>query len=182
MASGVSLSQLDLSQLKGKQVMGLNRSVLIYPQPDYHCVMDLRLFKKYPELLSNVKQLFTLKDRPYGTEIEFLGGEGFCRNLENGIYSGYTVSYFALQIAAYMGFKKIIYLGLDLKNLGNQTHFFGHDFHSANHNNTEFPKLIKMMEYGAQLLSDSGIKIYNCSPIAKLNGIPYIDFNEALFL
>ena len=71
MASGVSLSQLDLSQLKGKQVMGLNRSVLIYPQPDYHCVMDLRLFKKYPELLSNVKQLFTLKDRPYGTEIEF---------------------------------------------------------------------------------------------------------------
>jgi len=97
----------------------------------------------------------------------------------------HTKIYFNLICRAFKAIEDFFrrpYLGLDLKNLGNQTHFFGHDFHSANHNNTEFPKLIKMMEYGAQLLSDSGIKIYNCSPIAKLNGIPYIDFNEALFL
>jgi len=180
MASGVSLSQLDLSKLKGKMVIGLNRSVLIYPNPNYHCVMDLRLFKQYSELLESVPELFTFKDRPFGTELELIAAEGFSWNLENGIYSGYIVSYFALQIAVFMGFKNIFYLGLDLKNVGEKTHFFGHDFHSANHDRTEFPKMIKMMEYGAETLRDSRIKVYNCSPISQLKGFPFMSYEEAL--
>jgi len=182
MASGTSLSLVDLPLLNNRLVMGLNRSVMVYPLPLYHCVMDQRLFKMYPELLKNTPNLFTLENRPWGIELNLLGGEGFSFDLEAGIYSGYTVSYFALQIAVYMGFEKIFYLGLDLKHDENRTHFFGMDYRTRNHENTEFPRMIKMLNYGAEAISSTQIKVFNCSPISKLDCFPKISFNEALKL
>lgn len=35
---------------------------------------------------------------------------------KKGIYTGYTTSFFALQIAIYLGFRENFYLGLDLGN------------------------------------------------------------------
>ncbi len=160
--------------------MGLNRSVLVYPSPDYHCTMDHRLFQMYPELLRNVSQLFTLEDRPWGLELKFLGGEGFSFDLEEGIYSGYTVSYFALQVAVYMGFKNIFFLGLDLRHDKNKTHFFGIDFRTQNHEQTEFPRMRKTLTLGAKILESTNVKVYNCSPISDLDCFPKIKFEEAL--
>ena len=126
--------------------------------------------------------LFTLQDRPWGLEIPLLGSEGFSEDLSSGIYSGYTIAYFALQIAVYMGFKQIFYLGLDLKNQGSTTHFFGHDFHSRNHDSTEFPRMKRMLEYGIKYLADFDIEVYNCSPVCELDSIPRAPFEWAISL
>lgn len=179
LASGPSLNDLDLSLLKNKIVMGLNRSVLVYPAPYYQCVFDYRLFDQYFDTLQSVRQLFTLEGRPLGLTLKLLGGEGFSTNLEEGIYSGYTISYFALQIAAYMGFKKIFFLGLDLKHLGPKTHFFGQDEQTVNHEQTEFPRMLKTLNFGAQTLADTDIEVFNCSPNSILESFKKISYSEA---
>ena len=182
LASGTSLISLDLAPLHRRLVMGLNRSAKIFPDTFYHCVMDQRLFDESPELLKTSRHLFTLKDRPWGTPIELLGSEGFSWDLSKGVYSGYTVSYMALQIAIYLGFTEIFFLGLDLKHGGGNTHFFGYDFHSHSHEETEFPRMHKMMCYGAKILANTDIKVFNCSPISTLDCFPKVSYEYALSL
>lgn len=182
LASGTSLASHDLSLLKNKMVMGLNRSILVYPDPYYQCAFDHRLFDLYQDALKNVRQLFTLEDRPFGLPIKLLGGKGFSWDLKEGIYSGYTISYFALQLAVYMGFKNIFFLGLDLKHDGPYTHFFGQDPQTVNHEETEFPRMLKMLQHGAHILADTDTKVYNCSPVSTLEAFPKIDFGNAVAL
>ncbi|KMP11729.1 hypothetical protein UR09_02645 [Candidatus Nitromaritima sp. SCGC AAA799-A02] len=182
LASGPSLSTLDLSPLNRRIVMGLNRSGFIFTNTHYHVAMDHRLFDLHPDLLKNTRYLFTLEGRPWGIPMELLGAEGFSWDLEEGVYSGYTVSYVGLQIAVYMGFKEIYYLGLDLKHKGSNTHFFGHDFHSENHEMTEFPKMIKMLHYGADALAESDVKVFNCSPVSNLECFPKATYEHAISL
>ena len=180
LSSGPSLADLDLSLLKNKIVMGLNRSTQVFPAPYYQCVFDYRLFDLYQGDYEKVRQLFTLEGRPLGVPLKLLGGEGFSFDLEIGIYSGYTISYFALQVAVYMGFKKIFFLGLDLKHEGPKTHFFGQDPQTVNHEQTEFPKMQKMLSFGANTLASSDVEVYNCSPISTLEGFPKISYQDAL--
>ena len=180
LASGPSLDDLDLSLLKNKMVMGLNRSTLVYPKSYYQCVFDHRLFDLYLDDYKNVRQLFTLEGRPLGLPFKLLGGDGFSFDLEDGIYSGYTISYFALQVVVYMGFKNIFFLGLDLKHDGSKTHFFGQDQKTIDHEKTEFPRMFKMLNYGAEVLASKNIKVYNCSPVSTLDCFSKISYEEAL--
>ena len=182
LASGPSLKTMDLSPLKRRLVMGLNRSFLAFPQTHYHCVMDHRLFYKHPDELKQTRYLFTLPKRPWGLPIKLLGTEGFSWDLEKGIYTGYTIAYFGLQVAVYMGFTQIFYLGLDLKLTNGQTHFFGVDFQSRDHEKTEFPRMKKMFEYGAEVLQSSQIEVYNCSPDTTLDCLPTTSYEYALSL
>ncbi|MFQ5715837.1 MAG: hypothetical protein ACE5GQ_01910 [Nitrospinales bacterium] len=182
LASGPSLSTLDLSPLKRRMVMGLNRSFLAYPDGRYHCVMDHRLFELFPSQLRQTRCLFTLENRPWGIPIKLLGAEKFSLDLEQGIYSGYTVSYLALQVAHYMGFKEIFFLGLDLKLDRGRTHFFGYDFRSSSHEKTEFPRMRKMLAHGAHILKKQGVCVYNCSLDADLDCFPKVSFDYAMSL
>ena len=182
LASGPSLERINLAPLRRRLVMGLNRSPLAFANTHYHCTMDHRLFDEFSDMLSKSRYLFTLEGRPFGVPLRLLGAEGFSWNLEEGIYSGYTISYFALQVAVYMGFKEIFYLGLDLKHFAGRTHFFGHDFHSRNHEQTEFPRMQKMLEYGAKALSGSGVRVFNCSPLTDLECFEKVSYEYALSL
>lgn len=180
LASGPSLAEVDLTPLKRRIVIGLNRSSLVFPETHYHCTMDERLFVEYEEVLRKTRYLFTLEGRPFGIPLKLLGSQGFSHDLIEGVYSGYTVSYMALQIAVYMGFKKIFYVGLDLKHQEGQTHFFGKDPVSQNHEQTEFPKMIRMLEYGARELVDSEVRVYNCSPDTTLTCFERVPLSWAL--
>lgn len=180
LASGPSLKELDLSGLSRRITMGLNRSFMIYPEPYYHCVFDYRLFELYPEELKKCRVLFTLEDRPWGLPLNLLGSKGFSWNLEEGIYSGYTISFFALQLAVYMGFERIFFLGLDLDFREKDTHFFGYDYHSKDHKTTEFPKMLESFQKIAPTLKERGIQVYNCSPVSQLEVFPFMSFEEAM--
>lgn len=180
LASGPSLAQANLAPLSRRIVIGLNRSSLIFPDTHYHCTMDERLFREYKEVLEKSRYMFTLQDRPFGIPMTLLGSEGFSRDLTQGVYSGYTVSYLALQLAVYMGFTNIFYVGLDLKHQQGQTHFFGKDHVSSNHESTEFPKMIRMLQQGAEELKDSGVRVYNCSPDSTLDCFERVSLEWAI--
>ena len=182
LASGTSLNHLDLAPLSRRLVMGLNRSALLFPDTHYHCTMDQRLFDEHEPALRRTRCLFALAGRPFGVPLRLLGATSFSWDLEAGIYSGYTVSYFALQLAVYMGFTQVFYLGLDLKHSGSDTHFFGRDFHSRDHEQTEFPRMRQMLSYGAQALESRGVQVFNCSPVSTLECFPKVSYEWALSL
>ena len=179
-ASGPSINSLDLSPLTKRITMGLNRSGLIFPETTYQCVMDQNLFDDYEDMLKKTRTLFTLEGRPFGIPIHLLGTEGFSFDLGKGVYSGYTISFLALQLAVYMGFKRVFFLGLDLKHATGKTHFFGHDFRSKDHETTEFPKMLRMMKYAAETLKGKGTEIYNLSPQSALSCFEKISYDKAL--
>ena len=181
-ASGPSIKDLDLEPLKRRLTIGLNRSFMAFENSYYHCVFDHRLFELHTEELKKSRILFTLEDRAFGIPLTLLGTNGFSWDLEEGIYSGYTISYFALQLAVYMGFKEIFFLGLDLKNDGDNTHFFGHDYNSKNHDNTEYPKMLHSFDKISATLKTRGIKVYNCSKESRLRCFEYMSYEDAIKL
>ena len=182
LASGPSLAGMDLGRLSRRIVIGLNRSFLVYPGAHYHCTMDQRLFDEYPDELRRSRYLFTLEGRPFGIPLHLLGSEGFSFDLGAGVYSGYTVSYLALQLAAYMGFAEVFFLGLDLKHAPGRTHFFGWDHRSETHESTEFPKMRRMLAHAADVLQAAGVAVYNCSPDSALDVFPKMSLDQALAL
>lgn len=182
LCSGPSLSEHDLKPLERRLTIGLNRSFMAFQPATYHCVMDHRLYELYKDELEKTRYLFTFEDRPFGIPVKLLGAEGFSWDLKEGIYSGYTVSYFALQLAVYLGFKEIYFLGLDLKNMPKQTHFFGFDHHSDTHDQVAFPKMRKSFENIAPTLKQRGIEVYNCSPTSSLECFPYMSYEKAIAL
>ena len=67
MASGPTLSHLDLTPLSRRLVIGMNRSSLLFPNTHYHCTMDLPrwsppLQTALPNPLSGLSA-FTTKNR-----------------------------------------------------------------------------------------------------------------------
>ena len=182
LASGPSLKSHDLTPLSKRLTIGLNRSILALPAPTYQCCMDHGLFEEYAAGLGNVRCLFTLEDRPWGIPLKLLGTEGWSWDLEQGVYSGYTIAYFALQLAVYLGFGEIYFLGLDLRLQNGDTHFFGTDYRSKDHESTEFPKMHRMLSGASQILRDAGVRVFNCSPIAELPCFPTIAYEKAIAL
>ncbi len=180
LASGPSLATLDLAPLERRIVMGLNRSALLYPDTHYHCLMDQRLFDEYEGILSKTRYLFTVEGRPWGIPLRLLGAEGFSQDLEEGIYSGYTIAFVALQVALYLGFEEIFFLGLDLQHRGAQTHFFGTDENCVRHEATEFPRMRAMFEFAARTLLHRGVRVFNCSLDSTLDAFPKVSYANAI--
>ena len=169
-----------MEPLKRRITMTLNRSILKFPEPYYHCTMDQRLFDMYDKEFRAARCVFTLEGRPFGVQLNNLAADGFSWDLTQGIHTGYTISYVALQLAVYMGFSEVFYLGLDLKHQPGQTHFFGKDSVSENHENTEFPKMIRMLESAALQLKSHPIQVYNCSPVSTLKAFPFMSYEDAI--
>lgn len=176
LASGPSLQECDLSKLRGERVIVVNRSLLAYPQADYTVSMAEHAFANFGDLLARSRVLFTTNDRPFGTKMPTLGIDGFSYDLAQGVYTGDTVSIVALQVAVYLGFRSVHFVGLDLKNSSTNTHFFGRDPLNVNHDQTEFPRMKKAFEKVMAELRPKGYRITNSSPVCELDCFEKIPF------
>lgn len=112
--------------------------------------------------------VFTLSGNSFGVGIALLGPEGFSSDLEAGAYSGYTTSYFALQIAIYMGFREIYFLGLDLGNTSERSHFFGNRPLQERNRDEVYARMRRSFEDAVERLRELGVRVANCSPVSEL--------------
>ncbi len=179
-ASGPSLLDVPTERLRGEITLTVNDALLKFPHSHYAAIMDSRKLHELHLELLEVEGLFTLKGNSYGTEVPLLGTDGFSLDLEQGAFSGYTTAYFALQIAVFMGFREIYYLGLDLGNTARQSHFFGSRALQDRDRPDVYAKMRQSFERVAAKLKEMGVAVYNCSPVSTLKCFPYRSVDDAL--
>ncbi|MBR9865382.1 MAG: DUF115 domain-containing protein [Rhodobacteraceae bacterium] len=124
--NGPSLNRMDLEPLKHQTVIGLNKIHL-----------GLEGFGFYPQYLVAVNEKVihqATREIKAMNCVKFIGNKGaqhvpadaltyhintkspparFCRDISAGIREGGTVTYAALQIAYYMGFARVVIIGMD---------------------------------------------------------------------
>ncbi len=128
MGNGPSLGKMDLTPLQGEITFGLNRIYLLFDSmgfvPTYFvCVNELVLEQfageirnlAMPKFLNwNRRKLFDANDSNASYIRLKLGlADSFSMNPTRLVCSGGTVTFVAMQLAYYMGFREVILIGVD---------------------------------------------------------------------
>lgn len=206
--NGPSLKSEDLDLLKGEDCFAANGIYNIFPQtvwrPTYYLIMD-RYFGASPE---------TIRDLECG--VMFLG-DYYCRfntvlrkdaiclhqhcpvglnftvseDISKGVTAAYTVSFVAMQIAAYMGYKEIYLLGFDhnygieIDDKGNLktnektvSHFFKDDQPKCIIGNIE--GMTKAYKVFRDYANQNHIKVRNATRGGKLEVFDRADFDSLI--
>ncbi|GAB6113470.1 FkbM family methyltransferase [Desulfomicrobium salsuginis] len=124
--NGPSLNKMDLSFLKYEYSFGLNRIYLLFDQIKfettyYVSVNKLVLQQSHKDILNiNCPKFISHKGAPYfpnpPENMVFIKSTPewiFSTEPLNGLCEGWTVTYFTMQIAYYMGFDEVILIGVD---------------------------------------------------------------------
>ena len=125
--NGPSLKQTDLTKLKGEYTFGMNRIYLLFPELGFTTtyfasINDLVIEQCADEIaaLSIPKFLAWHSNRHFQRfpdDMIFLyttyTGPKFSYDMTGRVWEGATVTNVALQLAFYMGFEKVILIGVD---------------------------------------------------------------------
>lgn len=203
--TGPSLRIEDLEKLKQQGVcsFSMNSIIKVYGQtewrPNYYGIQDLHVYRT---LKSCYKESdFVDTEVFYGDEIRHFPiekGHKFYVNqlwhwnkfkkpyykfsiyIDRQIYEGHTVSYSLLQLAVFMGFSEIYFLGVDANYPATgKTHFsefMDEDF--INRTRGMGPDQIAAFEYASNYLQNSGVHIYNATRGGCLEVFPRVNFDE----
>lgn len=124
--NGPSLRQTDLTRLKGEVSFGMNRFYLAFPELGFtstyylsinslvieQCAEDIRALPM-PKFLSwRSHPLIQPADDMMFLHTTYTGPK-FARDVRGRLWEGATVTYVALQLAYFMGFKEVILIGVD---------------------------------------------------------------------
>ena len=161
-ANGPSLSEMELSPLKSEYTIGMNRAYLLFEQwgfsPNYYsCINELVLEQfaddiaelEIPKFLNwNRRRYF-----PHSCEslmflkFGFALNDYFSEDITCSLASGGTVTFASLQLAYYMGFSKVIIIGMDHnfceKGIPNKTELRTDEVDRSHCHPNYFPKGVK---------------------------------------
>lgn len=161
-------------------VIGLNQSWQVYPAPLYHVTLDYSHYKLDPAVFDGLKaqnKLFTMGQRWTGTvRIPICSDDAvfWCWDLEKdgakiGWQSVGSVAFVTLQLAVYMGFDPIYFVGLDLG---------GEHFHKRWKTNSHLHQQDMLFRMAAKRL-DGKVKVLNAgSPNSRCTAFPLCGFDE----
>ena len=127
--NGPSLNKTDFSLVRGEMCMGLNKIYLGFKRfkfyPRYYVAINKRVIEQSADSIRKLNCINFIKDLGNGnnplseTALTYLiksrPKQSFHRDLSQGFFEGYTVTFAALQIAYYMGFSQVVIVGMDHK-------------------------------------------------------------------
>lgn len=215
--NGPSLTAEDLSLLKEEYSFAANRIFYIYNQtewrPTYYCAQDElvidSILDKLPSILKECKKMFLISSCFEKVDASIRNNENvlfFCAKyaraykkrlfseaIDQYISGGGTITYAAIQIAAYMGFREIYLIGVDhsysTPSLNKANELNGEDvqncYFKGTPSNVKLNKpdtdnstisFIKAKEY----CDAHGIKIYNATRGGKLEVFPRKQLEDIL--
>jgi hypothetical protein len=124
--NGPSLRQTDLSKLNGEYTFGVNRIYLMFPElgfgTTYFLTVNSLVIEQCAEEIRalTIPKFLSWRSHPLIKPTEdmmFLHttytGPKFAQDVRGRVWEGATVTYVALQLAYYMGFKEVILIGVD---------------------------------------------------------------------
>ena len=165
------------------EMLRVNEKDLVELDVDYKFLSDTYTpFWERNKGLKNLYRFHSIFD--YARKNE----DDFSEDVTKGMYASMTVAYLALQMAVYMGFKKIYIIGSDCDYYGkdgtdDRTHFV------AGYNSDEAKKatkpyvldveqIFKSYEAAKCYADKHGIKIYNATRGGKLEVFERVDFDS----
>jgi len=103
-------------------------------------------------------------------------------NLENPLYDSHTVILHLLQMAVYMGFREIYFIGVDMNFVAKEPHFYNssnREILSANSRSIKnTPKMLLGFQKASNILKERGVKLYNAGIGGKLDCMERVDFKN----
>lgn len=126
MANGPSLNGMDLSFLRHECVIGLNKIFLGFRRfrfyPQYYVAINRKVLEQSVDSIKalNCNKFISMRGSDllledaltYHLETQNPSAR-FSRDIARGIHEGWTVTYAALQIAYYLGFREVVIIGMD---------------------------------------------------------------------
>lgn len=125
-ANGPSLNRMDLSFLRRETVIGMNKIHLglerfgFYPR--YYVAVNRHVLEQSAEAIRALTCVKLISDRGAAWLAEDAlthhlnttrAPARFCHDIAKGVHEGWTVTYVALQVARYLGFREVVLVGLD---------------------------------------------------------------------
>ena len=124
--NGPSLTKMDLSFLENEISFGMNRIYLMFDKwnfrPSYYVSVNPLVLEQSAEEILKIKapKLISHKGIPFFPNppsdlifIRSLPDWVFSNDPRIGLCEGWTVTYFAMQLAYYMGFEEVVLIGVD---------------------------------------------------------------------
>lgn len=203
-ATGPSLKIEDLNLLEEKREICISMNSICYAfdktdwTPDYYVVSDHRWLEENPQWVRSmpVKEKFfsdnsekfwqTVHEKNiyhfhHHYEYCFNRLPKFSDDFSKRSYLGATVTYTCMQLAVYMGFKKIYLLGVDFSGDGATNGKYGHFYEEDELVATCFRHQVQSAYISAKQYADlHGIKIYNATRGGELEVFPRVDFDTLL--
>lgn len=208
--NGPSLKASDLDKIMNQYSIGFNKIYLMFKKtqwrPTYSIIADQNIFMSIKDEIhqkgfvdifigANCKKYGRVNDVTYFyTRPSFnTTNPRFSDDALKFFYDGYTVAYFGLQMAIYMGFKEIYLLGVDCNyskdfdNKGNirvdksiKNYFTDSYIKDIRVKNTEYMK--NAYRSAEKYANANGIKIYNATRGGELEEFKRIEFDEIDFI
>lgn len=206
LGNGPSLNKMDLSQLADYHTFGQNKIFLIFDQVNlnlsylvsvnpYVIEQSKKEFEEMncPVFLSQTASRKVIQDRKHINRLHTLNVWSFYEDITQPICEGHTVTFVSLQLAYYMGFKRVFLIGVDhsFKQEGSSHEVQVYKGDDENHFHPDYFKGQKWQladVYGSEVsfhlanyfyLKD-GRRIYDATVDGKLEVFPKVDFNEIL--
>lgn len=204
--SGPSLTMDDLESIKDEVSFGVNSDYKVYDKtswrPKYYAILDDNAFGIFGEECYKNEvydaffySMYHTEEVPNGVRLvdncacHFMIGTlwnkfmpklfpiaKYSEDISDVVYSGKTVVYSVIQIAAYMGFKEIYLLGVDCNYTGGKKHADGMGYESiisvpqSRLERNGYMMRLQFEEMAKRLPND--VKVYNASERSTLDVFP----------
>lgn len=208
--NGPSLKSMNLELLNSEYSIGLNRIYLLFDQikfkPTYLVSINSLVLDQFSDEISaleipkflnwNQRKHYSNQDEATNfIKLSFALGDRFQKEITSPISSGGTVTYAAMQIAYWMGFKEVILIGVDHnfvdKGTPNKTEIRRSEIDENHFHPNYFPKGSKWQlpdlqrsELAYRLAKEAyqadGRRIVDATVGGKLKVFDKIDFEKAI--
>ncbi len=203
-ANGPSLNDVNFKLLKDDIIIGMNRGYLKEDMRlTYLVCCNGQVQKDYGEEIIDVPTKATFitagQERlwqPHVYGMRYDPTVRFCPDFDAPIYQGHTVSFIALQLAYYMGFSKVILIGLDhnypraeghktnklIVSVGEDTDHFDPKYfeEGVTWETPNLPRSEEAYQLAKDAFEGAGRAIINASSFSNLEVFDRMDLKEAL--
>lgn len=205
--NGPSLTPEQLDSIKGFQSIASNKIHLIFEKtswrPDWFSIVDHQVWKNmanetinyHPFVVIHSGLDWRVSSAPVRivkrlNESTFIESVRFSDNLSHGAYTAFTVTQFNLQLAAHLGFTRMVLLGVDHNYVGEpgdvvyphsgQDNHFDPNYRSAGELVVKAePERMAWGYYQCRLFAErNGLEILNATPGSKLDTFQTVDLAD----
>ncbi|TAK49613.1 MAG: DUF115 domain-containing protein [Saprospiraceae bacterium] len=208
LGNGPSLNKMDLAPLANYHTFGQNKIYMIFDRVDlnlsylvsvnpYVIEQSKKEFENMtcPVFVSHTAASGIIADKPHIQRLHTLNLWSFYEDITQPICEGNTVTFVSLQIAYYMGFKRVFLIGVD-HNFKQQGDSHEVQVYKGDDENHFHPDYFKGQQwqladvYGSEVsyhlanyyYQKDGRSILDATAGGKLEVFPKVDFSEALRL